>query len=88
MEFSFDMSLLLLALGVSGYLVAHLFSGPGKPLVLRVPLPYELACPDHDNGAIRLSGRPRILFVRRKAPPKEYSRSLDDAEPLFFLYCF
>lgn len=87
MEFSLDMSLLLLALGLSGYLVAHLFSGPAAPFVQRVPLPYELACPNHDNGAVRLSRRPRILFVRRKAPPKEYNCSLDGAEPLSFLYC-
>ncbi|USG67442.1 hypothetical protein NDK47_09260 [Brevibacillus ruminantium] len=88
MEFSLDMTLLVVALGLSGYLVAHLFRGPAMPLLCTAQLHSTLDSPLPDKESGQLATNPRLLFVRRKIAPKERSRSLDDSNSLSFLFVF
>ncbi|MEJ8546909.1 hypothetical protein [Brevibacillus borstelensis] len=86
MEFSLDMTLLLLAMGLSGYLVARLFDSPAKPFVWAACSERGVDSQPPTEISARLAGHPRMLWVRRKKPPKERSHSSDDADPLAFLY--
>ncbi|MGE5704860.1 MAG: hypothetical protein ACM32O_20210 [Clostridia bacterium] len=82
MEFSLDTTLLLLALGLSGYLVGHLFRTTAKSLVCPSCISY-LSQPQQSRAdSIRLPIHPRMLRVRRKIPLREQSGSTDDADHL------
>ncbi|MET3288064.1 UNVERIFIED_CONTAM: hypothetical protein ABID98_000634 [Brevibacillus sp. OAP136] len=83
MEFPLDVSLLLLALGLSGYLVAHLFCAHEVPNRLAACWIY----PVHERmptiPLIRFTSSPKMLRVRRKLPLQKASRSTDEERSLF-----
>ncbi|MCM3471785.1 hypothetical protein [Brevibacillus borstelensis] len=86
MEFSLDMTLLLLAMGLSGYLVAHLLCSPVKPLGWVACLEKGIDSQPPNEISVRPAVHPRMLWVRRKKPPEEQGSFSDDADPLSFLY--